>query len=657
MKSSKLNLTLVASLALAVAVQTFGNAAESAPDVSKQVAVLTSVGSEKEKADACRMLAHTGTKEAIPALAALLTDEKLSHMARYALEPMPSTDVDKVLREALDKTQGRVKAGIIGSLGVRRDTKAVNALAALLRSGDPEVAPAAARALGSIGNSAAVKALQKAAPGASGVNQLAICEGLLRAAEVALKEGKQRQAAGIYDQLRELQSPAHQVRAAAVRGAILARQNKGIPILVETLRGNDFGLVLAAARAAQEMTGSEVTAALTKELPGLPAPKQIVVIQTLGRRHDLKGLPALMAAAKNSDKSVRMAAIAALPQIGDPSAAPLLLSAMRESDPEIAQAAQENLAALPGREVDKAVLDMLNASDARSRITGMDLAARRRMVTAVPELFKAASGSDQQVRVAAFKRLGELAGPSHIPTFLELMGSAKSQEDMDAIEQALGSVCAKSPNPADSVGMLSGRLGQAQPAQKCALLRVLTGAGGTEALKVVRASLKDSNAEVRAAALRSLTSWNNADAAPDLLELARTAENPTDKMVSLRGYLDMAKRGELNEEQRLTMCREAGALVQKPEEKRLLLAALGDISSADSVALIQPYLEDQATKEEASTAIVGISERLLRRNNSATFAPKLVEPLEKVVGATGNSDLAARAKKLFEQAKSKAGNK
>ena len=59
-------------------------------DEPKLIAVLTSNdASRKDKADACRQLAVVGTKAAIPTLAALLSDEELSHNARYALEPIP----------------------------------------------------------------------------------------------------------------------------------------------------------------------------------------------------------------------------------------------------------------------------------------------------------------------------------------------------------------------------------------------------------------------------------------------------------------------------------------------------------------------------------------------------------------------------------------
>jgi hypothetical protein len=173
----------------------------------------------------------------------------------------------------------------------------------------------------------------------------------------------------------------------------------------------------------------------------------------------------------------------------------------------------------------------------------------------------------------------------------------------------------------------------------------------------VRAAVSDPNAEVHAAAIRTLGAWATADAASDLLDLAKVAGNPTDKMICLRGYLRLAGQSEVPLDKRLAMCREAVPLAQQDEEKKLLLAALGSIVSVEAVDLITPYLDNSGTKEEAVTGIVSISDQLLKGNENAKAAPKLVEPLEKVAQVTANADLAKRAKALGDQAKSKAGAK
>jgi HEAT repeat protein len=621
--------------------------------VKKLVAVLKSNATQKEKADACRELARIGTKDTVAPLAALLPDEKLSHMARYALEPIPSSAVDRALRKAAGELRGRPLVGVIGSIGVRRDPKAVGPLTRFLDSRDNEVAQAAARSLGTIGNHAAAEALLHALPGVSPANQLAFCEGLLRCAEAAAARGERKEALGIYDRLREVPAP-HQVLTAALRGAVLTRRQAGLPLLSLALHNSDFSIVLAAARTAQEMPGQEVTRLLASELGGLAADRQILLIQTLAKRGDDSALPALYAAARSGEEPVRIAAVRALAEVGSPSALSVLLELLGDADQKVAEAAQETLAALPGKDVDGAIMAMLSAKAPARRVIAMELIVRRRMITAIPALFTAAGDPDAKVRVAAIKKLGELAGPDQLPGLLDLLAKADNSENMEAAEQALTAVSLKAANPASCVGQVEARLAQSQAEQKCALLRVLGSIGGSNALQVVRAAVNDSNTEVHAAAIRTLGGWTTADAAPDLLELAKTAATPTDKMICLRGYLRLAGQPDLALDKRLSMCRQAAPLAQKDEEKKLLLAALGSIVSVEALDLITPYLGEAGTKEEASTAAVDVSDKLLKGDGSAKAAPKLVEPLDKVVQATANADLAKRAKDLRDQAKTKA---
>ena len=646
---------LVAALAISCAATTFAQPS-TADQEKKLVAVLKSDAPQKEKADACRELARIGDEDAVAPLAALLPDEKLSHMARYGLETIPSPSVDKALRDAAGKVQGKLLVGVIGSIGIRRDPKAVELLTKLLHDPDNDVAQAAARSLGSIGDPAAAKALLNALAGVSATNQLAFCEGLLRCAEAATAKDRRKDAIVIYDRLREISAP-QQVRTAALRGAILTRQQDGLRLLGLSLPGNDYSIFLAAIRTSQEMRGAEVTRLLASALSALPSDRQIVLIQTLAKREDNTALPALSAAARSGDKSVRVEAIRALAEVGSASALPVLLDLLGDADQKVAEAAQESLASLPGKDVDGAIMQLLASGAPARRLTAMDLIVRRRMTSALPALISAAGGSDPTLRSAAVKKLGELAGPDQLPGLLDLLAKAGSPEDVETMEQAVGAVSLRAENPAACVGPIEARLAQSQPAQKCALVRVLGAIGGAKALQAVRAAVTDPSAEVHAAAIRTLGAWATVDAASDLLDLAKAAGNPTDKMICLRGYLRLAGQSEVPLDKRLAMCRQAVPLAQQDDEKKLLLAALGSIVAVEAVDLITPYLDNNGTKEEAGTAAVNLSEQILKGNDGAKMAPKLIEPLDKVAQVTANADLAKRAKALGDQAKSKAGAK
>jgi len=651
MSKSKMNYTLIIALLLACAMQSFGQTVVPATkqQVDKLIAVLKSDAPHKEKADACRLLALVGTKDAIAPLAALLGDEKLSHMARYGLEPIPDPAVEEAFRDALGKLKGRPLVGVIGSIGVRRDVKAVRPLAKMLRSPDTQVAQAAARALGSIGNPAAATVLKYRLKHAPADNQLDICEGLLRCAERLAADGNRGEAIEIYDELRELDTP-HQVRAGALRGAILTRRRRGLRLLRQYLRSDDYIMFSAAVQTAQELPYAEVTQALTAEMNQLPADNQILVIQTLGKRADASASPALFALARSGAKSVRIAAIRSLPDIGHPSAVPVLAELLSDTDSEISKAAQEALAALPGRQADAAVMAMLDSRQASRRLTALELIGRRRMTTSIPALLKAAEDADPKVRPAALKKVGELGGPTELPALLDLLLRLKESQDLDAAEHALSAVCVKADNPQSYTIKLTSLLVQARPAQKNALLRVLGVIGGTNALKAVRTAVNEPNAQVRAAAIRVLCGWKTADAAPDLLALAKGSPDSSGNTAALRGYISLVRDENLPTEQKLAMCKEAAVLVRRNEEKQLLLGVLGGVPATEALAMAMTHIDDPATRNEASFAAVAISEKIVQQKPS-----EVADAMQKVLRATKNRDVTRRARAVLNKAKKTAG--
>lgn len=654
----KMKLTLVAAVALAA----FTASAATPPPTllltkrteAQLIAVLKSDAPLKDKADACRELGVIGTKECVPVLATMLADENQNHIARYALEPNPDPSVNEVLRAALATAKGRPLVGVIGSLGVRRDAQAVGSLAPLLLDADADVAQAAARALGKIGGVPASMVLSVAVEQASAGNQLAFCEGLFRCAESFSATGDRAHAQEVYDVLlTKVKNAPHQVRAGALRGSIVLNPEEGLVLLAKALQGDDWIMVAAAARAAIELSGTAVTQTVAAELGKGSADKQILVAQVLGKRADAAALPALFAVAKSGDKNVRIAAIRALPEIGRPTATPVLVELLKDTDREIAQTAQDSLAALPGNEVDAAVLAMLSSGDTAQRLTAIDLLSRRRMTKNLPELLKLTSDADAKVRSTALKRVGELGGPADVPALLDSLMKAKDSQALEAAEQAVSTICVKAGDAdacADKIGSL---LTQAPPEQKGALLRVLGAIGGQKSLQLVRAAVNDANADVHSSAIRVLGDWKTADAAPDLLALAKNASDPKDKMLCLRSYLGLARNPDFPAPQRLTMCRDAAGMVQSQDEKRLLLSALGSVQSPEAINVILPYLEDASTKNEAAAAALGIADRLLQGRNAARNAARLVEPLQKVAKSGANADLVKRAQTLLKQAQAK----
>lgn len=108
------------------------------------IALLQSDAPKSEKVKAFKPLAVFGGKDAVPAIAPYLADEELSSWARIALEAIPDPSCDETLRKAEADLKGRLLVGVINSIGVRRDAKAVDSLIKRLADVDADVAVAAA---------------------------------------------------------------------------------------------------------------------------------------------------------------------------------------------------------------------------------------------------------------------------------------------------------------------------------------------------------------------------------------------------------------------------------------------------------------------------------------------------------------------------------
>jgi HEAT repeat protein len=175
--------------------------------------------SEFQKAKACMRAGELGLKEAVPALAALLSNEHLAAYGRYGLEPIEDAAAADALRAALPKLKGKFLVGVIDSVGKRRDAKAAPILAKMIYDPDTEVAKAAATSLGKIGNLFAVEQLQAALGKTKGVVRMAVADGALICAERLLEDGKRDQAMALYAALTvpDMPKPA---RFGAMQGII-----------------------------------------------------------------------------------------------------------------------------------------------------------------------------------------------------------------------------------------------------------------------------------------------------------------------------------------------------------------------------------------------------------------------------------------------------
>lgn len=179
------------------------------------IAVLTTEAGLETKARACRQLAVSGDAAAVPALAALLADDRLSDYARTALEGIPAAAAGEALRQALPKLTGRLLAGAVDSLAVRHETAAVPDLIELMKDPAREKDANVLIALGKIASEEAVAYIQQCLTVAKANLPSLTARAVLTAAERLLRDGKREAALGLLDSLTGCNLPVAVSRAVA----------------------------------------------------------------------------------------------------------------------------------------------------------------------------------------------------------------------------------------------------------------------------------------------------------------------------------------------------------------------------------------------------------------------------------------------------------
>lgn len=154
------------------------------------------------KAYLCQELQWAGGKEAVPALARLLTDEELCDPAGMALVAIRDGAAEQ-LAAALPRARGRCWLVIIHSLAALADPRSLGILADALSDPDREVRLAAAAGLARIGDARSTNLLLSAADKASGWERVKTTQACLMLAEKLSAGGNRNEANRIYSHLRD----------------------------------------------------------------------------------------------------------------------------------------------------------------------------------------------------------------------------------------------------------------------------------------------------------------------------------------------------------------------------------------------------------------------------------------------------------------------
>lgn len=577
----------------------------------------------------------------VSTLAAQLIDANTTLAARLALQAMPGPEAGAALRDAVGKTAGLVKVGIIDSLGTRREVAAVATLAGALRDADPLVAGAAAVALGRIGTEECAALLAGAADGVPVAALSAYRDGCLLCADRLAAAGKTAAAADIYRRF----TAAGQPRAARLAGmqGLLATAGADKERLVLSFLDDGDTDARAAGLSQMDAVSSTALVALARQMAGRPPAVQAAVLGVLASRGEPSAVRIAVEAAGSDVPLARQAACDALGLLGDTAAVPALVTALAPEDPA-ADTARRSLERLRNPAADEAIIAALRAEPAperRSALVGVLLTRQAR--AAVPVFFAEAAAADPSTRERAVAALGRLAGPADLPALVGLLAAGPGGPDRDSVEKAIMFVAQRMPDDdarADAVLAAAGGSGRA------AVLPVLGRIGGRKSLALIRAAVADGDAATRESGVRGLANWPDATVADELLAIARSSPVELHRQWALRAFVRVVSLpGDAPPEQTLGRLQQAMSLARRDEDRGLVLERAAAVRTVESLRFVAAYLDDPALSSAACKAVVELAHHKgLREPNKADFHPAL----EKTIAVCKDPQLVDRAKRYLQ---------
>jgi HEAT repeat protein len=610
--------------------------------------VLKSPAPAAAKQFACRQLGVVGTQDSVAILEPLLRDPELSHAARFALERIPGKRSGEALVNALPSLQGSLQVGVINSLGEMRFAAATRSLAKYSRVADSLTADAAILALGSIGTAEALEVLAGLYQSASAAQKATVAEAFLMAA--GRKAGPAPAGARAFlpapkltiqtlEQIYRDETPGS-LRFGAFRILVVSAPAEGATrLLLESLRADDP----AVRHFASTIIRSELPAATLKPVlagfRNLPVQGQLAVLDALRERQETIGRETARQALESSEVEVRVAALRALAMLGDTSDLPELLrraAAETSAEPE-AQAARFALASIPGKETDAWLTRQLEMGGPDSVLLLHALAARHSpgATQAILSRLKEAGPA----RHAALDALGALGNEEHISPIVPLLRDPDSQTRAKA-ERTLELIVART--AARSLDELKNATASPDPATRAVIVRQFGAVAGPRALAMVRSALEDSDPVVRDAAFNVLVEWPGTGALPDLLEFAKTSDDPARRTLAFRGYVRLCRDGEMPAEQRIKNLSQAAALAGQPQEKLQVISALGNIPDPRALSLLEQYLQDSGLSEAAGLAVLNVTGGLdpKHREQAISILEKVSQsPMQDALKERANSEL------------------
>ncbi|HEX3006211.1 MAG TPA: family 16 glycoside hydrolase, partial [Bacteroidales bacterium] len=534
-----------------------------------------------------------------------LADERLAEPVTQLFLNVRTPKVEQVFFEALKTSNGRNQVTFVKALGELHVKTAVAEISKLANSQNKELQRSVLAALANIGDaqsyniiwSAAQKSSFKYEPTEATASFLKYCDQLGKNKDIALcKQG----CLAIIASNSEKDLLHNKAAAIAIYSRYFPKE--AMAIILKEVDNADSSYRMAVLNTARALGDESYTQKWIKKAKGASVNTQADIIYMLGNRNDKSAVPFVQKSLQDNSSKVRRMAIWALVKL-DPAIAEKELLNYLALGNETSEAEYALKTLLDEKKLDQVVSKLPNATNA-GKVGLLNMIASKNGKRFFSQVYSYTQNEDAAIRTAAISALKSIASFNNIDELLKLLAKTSDEKDIKELQLALINAANENDDSEKASEPLLKEFQNASLKEK--LLPVLSALGSRNALKEVAATFNNSNGSLQQTSLKALVNWENADAAPYLLQICKTG-NSAYRADAFQGYVDQVSGSNLPNDQKLLKLQMIMPLAQTNEEKESVINSLADVKTFLSLVYVGKYLDDAALQQAAADAVAQIA--------------------------------------------------
>lgn len=590
-----------------------------------------------------------GNDDAVSAIQPYLTNVQLADPAVRALVKINTPAANAAMLAALDKANGAAKLSLVEGLGDTRHKAAASAIAALT-TGNNDLAKMALYALAKIADPASEPAFAAAAEkSAYKYENTDAVASYVRYAQQLMKNGDKEVANNIAKKLLTKVTADDQVhiRTAALKLLAEFSQSQSDEYLLGALNDKQYEYRAAALKLALANITPVTAAQWAKKMGKAEPATQVAILHMLGDSKMKSVLPAVTKLFKSKDATVKAAAMDAAGKLGSEEVLVDLLKVMGKGNAADITAVSGTISRMKGDGVTSKVAAFIPKAKPEVQVALINVLASRAANDQLGTITTQLNSKSPEVKQAAFTALKETVSSENLPQLFTLLNETSDQTELVQVQDAIIAALKGTENTDQQVDMVLQQMAGAPANKKDLFYKVLASLGGDKSLKAVTEAFATGNESTKKAAIAALSSWNDAAAKDQLINIARDPANAAYVNQAVEGYLNLVRSTKYLPEQRLLLLREAMAITKTPAQQQQILKDVESAKCLNSLLFAGRYLDTPELQQAAANAVMNIS--LANKSYNGELVKTLInKTIATIKGADSEYQIKAMRKYLAE---------